>query len=156
MTHWFGYQLKSKTQLRKLYWVRMVKELISGKHQCGSSRWTKWLQNKSSGWRDVWRKVGIEREKTHGAWFYKRSLHWQILRDLFSFFLAWRKHKWKHFGISTWNRHQQKSSEVNPNLYGNFIYNNDGVVHQWRKNGFLLVKTYSWTSVGLSCRCQWP
>lgn len=59
------------------------------------------------------------------------------------FFLARMKPKLKHFSIGTRNRQtsvEQKSPEINPNLYGNFIYNNGGIISQWRKDGFLLVK----------------
>lgn len=41
------------------------------------------------------------------------------------------------------HRYQQQSPEIKTNLCENFTYNNGGIISQWRKDGFLLVKKYS-------------
>lgn len=90
--------------------------------------------------RMTWGKPGAAPEKTRGAMASMRlkvSTLTNIHRSIF--FLAWKILKWIHFFVSAHEINvsiEQKSLEINPNLYGNFIHNNGGIVSQGEKMGF--------------------
>lgn len=144
-------------QLRTLYWVGVVKEWNSSKYQCESSSWIKWLQKKKSNQRNDRRKSRSSARE--GKWtmipWGQRSLRWQILTEAF-FFPGLKETEMKVFSYLHVKYTDINRREINTNLYEDCVYNNGGIISQWRKDGFLLVKKYSWSSVGLSCNSQWP